>query len=209
MSRRVEINVPGILARPSKPDDWTDRAVTVAHLRGNVRAEKFEHFSGILSRAFFQEKRARALALLCDEYLQEGWKVSLRGHSNGCDVICRALNHVKYGTISTIQLVGAACEASFVNNGLNLHLRIGTVQKVLIHASPDDKALWLARFTHPVLNRIGNGYGSLGFSGPLQVQGEIAHRVRTFWHVGFRHSDYFRANCLEYLIDTMEDVQDD
>lgn len=185
----VEININGILAAPGRSDGWTDRAVTLGHLHMGLREEKFEHFSGVLTRHFWQEKRAVALAGLVNTYFHKGWAVYLRGHSNGCDVICRALKYVD-GHVAGIQLMAAACESSFVENGLNNALVNGRIGKVLLCCSPDDRALWLARMSHSVFNLVGNGYGSLGFTGPLNVQDEIEHRVTTHWFPGYDHGDY-------------------
>lgn len=194
MTRRlpwsVEININGILAFPGRSDGWTDRAVTLGHKQLGMREEKFEHFSGVITRPFWQEKRAIALANLANTYLRGGWTVFLRGHSNGCDVICRAIKHIEHGFIAGIQLIAGACQADFVKNGLNDALLHQRVQKVVLNCSPDDRALWLARASHPVLNFFANGYGSLGFSGPLNVLDAIEHRVHTHWHPGFDHGDY-------------------
>lgn len=192
----VEININGILAFPGRSDGWTDRAVTQGHLHLGMREEKFEHFSGVVTRPFWQEKRAIGLANLANQYLRSGWRVFLRAHSNGCDVVCRSLQHIETGSIAGVHLVAAACEADFRKNGLNHALLYGRVQKAVLECSPDDRALWLARATHPALNMVGNGYGSLGFSGPLNVLDEIEHRVHTNWHPGFDHGDCLVPNQL-------------
>lgn len=186
----VEININGILAAPGRSDGWTDRAVTLGHTHLGVREEKFEHFSGVLTRHIWQEKRAIGLAELANKYLAKGWRVFLRGHSNGCDVICRAIKHIEHGSIAGIQLIAAACQADFGKNGLNDALLHGRVQKAVLCCSSDDRALWLARASHPVLRLFANGYGSLGFSGPLNVLDAIEHRVCTVWRPGFDHGDW-------------------
>lgn len=186
----VEININGILARPGRADGWTDRAVTLGHLYLGTRQEKFEHFSGVLTRHLWQEKRAKGLAELADRYLRRGFAVYLRGHSNGCDVICRCLRFLEHGPIAGVQLIAAACEADFEANGLNLALLDGRLRKAVLCCSPDDRALWLARASHPLLNVFSNGYGSLGFSGPMNVNDAIEHRVTTHWQPGFDHGDW-------------------
>lgn len=191
----VEININGILAFPGRSDGWTDRAVTLGHLHLGLREEKFEHFSGVLTRHIWQEKRAQALADLANRYLRRGWSVWLRGHSNGCDVICRSLRYID-GHIAGAQLIAAACEADFAQNGLNAALTDGHLGKVQMCCSSDDRALWAARATHGLLNIVGNGYGSLGFSGPLNVKDEIEHRVHTHWQPGFDHGDWLQAGQL-------------
>jgi hypothetical protein len=195
----VEINVNGILAFPGRSDGWTDRAVTLGHLYLGMREEKFEHFSGVLTRHVWQEKRALALADLVNRYLDRGWPIFLRGHSNGCDVICRALAYLD-GAVQGLQLIAAACEADFSANGLNRALLRGVVHRVQLCCSPDDRALWLARISHPFLNLFSNGYGSLGFTGPMNVADEIEHRVSTHWRPGFDHGTWLSS---ENLLSTM------
>lgn len=199
--RAVEININGILAAPGRADGWTDRAVTLAHVKYGMRAEKFEHFSGVLTRHIFQERRAVGLATLADRYLAAGFAVYLRGHSNGCDVICRALKYLRHGAIEAIGLIAAAAEPDFARNGLNAALLEGRVSRVVLGCSPDDRALWLARATHPFLNLVGNGYGCLGFCGPLNVDDHIEHRVRTHWRPGYDHGTWFdEPHLLETLL---------
>lgn len=197
---KIEININGILANPGRADGWTDRAVTLAHMKFAVRSEKFEHWSGILTRHIFQERRAVGLADLADRYLASGFRVYLRGHSNGCDVICRALKYLRHGSVEAIQLIAAAAEPDFGVNGLNDALLHGRVSRVVLCCSPDDRALWAARLTHPFLNLVANGYGCLGFCGPMNVDDHIEHRVSTHWRPGFDHGTYLTA---EHLLSTM------
>ena len=193
----VEINVNGILTNPGRSTGWCDYAVTLAHRHHGVRAEKFEHFSGLLTRHIWQDRRARALAALANDYLSFGWVVRMRGHSNGADVICRSLRYLAPGgRIESVQLIAAACPASFERNGLNDALMDGRLARVVLCCSPDDRALWAARITYPLLNLIGNGYGCLGFSGPLNVDDSIEHRVRTVWRPGFDHCDWLTPDNL-------------
>lgn len=195
--RRIcEINVNGILAAPGAAEGWTDRAVTLAHTKLGMHGEKWEHWSGIFTRHFFQERRARGVAALADRYLAAGWEVYLRGHSNGCDVICRSLAYVRHGAISGVQLIAAAAEADFRRNGLNDALLSGRLSRVVLCCSADDRALWAARITYPVLNLVGNGYGSLGFTGPLAVDDSIEHRVRTHWRPGYDHGTWVARDNL-------------
>jgi hypothetical protein len=196
LRRVVEINVNGVLANPGTADGWCDRAVTLAHTKFGIHGEKWEHWSGLLTRHIWQEKRAIGVAALADKYLASGWQVFLRGHSNGCDVICRALPYLRHGAIAGAQLVAAACEADFSKNGLNDALVSGRLSRVVLCCSADDRALWAARITHPLLNLAANGYGSLGFTGPLAVADAIEHRVRTHWRPGFDHGTWLNPENL-------------
>jgi predicted alpha/beta hydrolase family esterase len=159
--------------------------------------EKFEYASGVFTRHFFQLDRARKLAALANSYLARGWKVYLRGHSNGCAVILMALDYITEGYLAGIQLIAAACEADCEAVGVNHAIRTGIVDKVVLCCSASDRALWAARISHPILNVIGNAYGSLGFTGPVNVADEIEHRVRTHWRTSYGHGDWVSAANLQ------------
>lgn len=92
MNRTAYIFVPGILNLPSSATEWTDRAVTWIHTRQACEcAEKFEYLALPLSRRILAERRALQLAALMDRYPADSFRLVVAGHSNGCDVILRAL----------------------------------------------------------------------------------------------------------------------
>ena len=195
----VEINVPGILSWPGHADAWTDRAVTLAHTYFNLHGEKLEYLSGLLTRRIHQQRRAEILAAKIHQYQRKGWNIFLRGHSNGCDVILRALSLV-HGHVEGVQLIAAAAESDCDRNGLNHSLSNGTVGRFVLCCSPNDRALWLARITHHLLNTFSAGYGSLGFTGPKNLHHPTAHRVRTIWAQGFDHGDWVSPDHLAHTM---------
>ena len=92
MNRRAYIFVPGVLNYPGNANDWTDKAVTWIHLRQTCEAaEKFEYMALPLSRRLLAQRRAEQLAALIDRYPVESFSLVLAGHSNGCDLVARAL----------------------------------------------------------------------------------------------------------------------
>lgn len=197
---KVELNINGILALPGKSEGWTDRAVTHAHLDLGMYAEKLENFTGVFTRMLFQEKRARFVARIANKYLERGWSVYLRGHSNGCDIIRRALFHTAR-PIEAAQLIAAAVEPDFERNGFNQLLRDGKVKRLVVCWSPNDKALDLARYSHPILNVFGNAYGILGLIGPQNVAADVQALVTVVANVRFDHSGWVAK---ENLLATME-----
>jgi hypothetical protein len=199
MQRTVEINVPGILSWPGKADSWTDRAVTIAHTKLGIYGEKLEYLSGVLTRSIHQQSRAENLAIRIEEYTRRGFQVFLRGHSNGCDVILRALPMIDHH-VEAVQLIAAAAEADCWENGVNLFLRQGKVGRFIFCCSPNDRALWLARITHNLLSKFSAGYGSLGFTGPRNIAQSTRYRIRTIWAEGFDHGDWVSP---EHLLATM------
>jgi hypothetical protein len=200
VKRAVEINVPGILSWPGKADSWTDRAVTLAHTRLGFYGEKLEYLSGVLTRAVHQDRRAQNLAERIEAYNRRGWTVFLRGHSNGCDVILRALQRID-GHVEGVQLIAAAAEADCDVNRINDFLSRGRVSRFVLCCSPNDKALWLARITHGLLEKFTAGYGSLGFTGPKNLARATRYRVRTIWAEAFDHGDWVSE---EHLLSTMQ-----
>jgi len=196
----VELNINGILTCPGKSEGWTDRAVTHAHLDMDVFAEKLENFTGIFTRMLFQEKRARFVARIANKYLERGWNVYLRGHSNGCDIIRRALSHTA-SPIEAAQLVAPAVEPDFERNGFNRLLREGKVKRLMVCWSPNDRTLRLARHSHAVLNILGNAYGILGLIGPQNVAPDVESRVTAVANVQYDHGDWLAK---ENLLATME-----
>ena len=207
---RVELNIPGVLALPSDAEGWTDRAVTLAHLELGVYAEKLENFSGVLTRMIFQEQRARFVARIANTYLERGWTVYLRGHSNGCDIIRRALFHIprpsrrdestRRASIAAVQLVAPAVEPDFERNGFNQLLDEARVGRVLVCWSRSDRTLRWARLAHPLLNLLGNSFGTMGLTGPRGFQARHADRVLAVENPAFDHNDWLRRENLRETI---------
>jgi pimeloyl-ACP methyl ester carboxylesterase len=199
--KRVFIFVNGILSWPSDADGWTDRAVTWTNIRTETAVgEKYEYICGPLTRRLKQQRRAEGLAKMCRYYAdcvgqdphhthKQKWQINLVGHSNGCDIILRTLallpEHLK---IESVHLIAAACEADFDTNGLNRMLWNNRLHWVEIYTGGQDYALKFAKLTSALLNPFGLGYGSLGLTGPGNVN---HHRVVTNHEPFFGHSSWF------------------
>jgi predicted alpha/beta hydrolase family esterase len=196
---QVELNINGILTLPGKSRGWTDRAVTHAHLDLDMHAEKLENFSGVFTRMLFQRKRARFVARIANKYLDQGCIVYLRGHSNGCDTIRRALSHIT-APIEAVQLVAPEVDSDFERNGFNQLLRDKKVQRLLVCWGPNDRALKVARHFHKFLNVLGNAYGVLGLTGPINVAPDVRPQVTSVANVQFNHGDWLAK---ENLLQTM------
>lgn len=200
----VELNVNGILNWPTDADGWTDRAVTMAHLHLGRHAEKIENFTGVMTRMLRQQRKAELLAKVAFKYLDAGWRVVMRGHSNGCDIIRRAAMGMAANTraarIECAHLIAPAVDADFNRNGFNELLGNGTIKRLVICGSRNDGALKAARITSPLLNLLGNGYGTLGLGGPENVFPAVRARVFTHWNDEFGHSDWLTK---DRLLETM------
>lgn len=202
----VELNVNGILSLPGDADGWTDRAVTMAHLHLGRHAEKIENFTGVFTRMFRQERKAELLAKVAEKYLSAGWRVVLRGHSNGCDIVRRALVVLRENAwvnpykdswrIECAHLIAPAVDADFDLNDFNDLLLFGPLKRLVICGSRNDGALKVARVTAPFLNLLGNEYGTLGLIGPQRMSTHVASRVHLHWNDEFGHSDWLTKERL-------------
>lgn len=189
--------VNGIRTKPGDGKNWNGRAVTHVHcLNGRdlfgpcVVAEKIEYFSLAIARPWGQPARAEKLARTAHRYdLPESgsWKKIAVAHSNGCDVVCDALQNYPALAFDAVHLVCAACEADFGKNGLNTAMRQGRVKKVFVYVAGKDSLLRLASRW---MARTLLGYGTLGLSGPLNVGVDYKSRVTTVREGAWRSYDH-------------------
>lgn len=186
MKKRVYIFVNGIMCRPGDAHGWNGRAVTWIHLNTGDRAEKLEYFCDPIGRAFFQKQRAEKLAELLTKYA--GWEIILVGHSNGTDLILKALALLNWPPIKVVHLVSAACEADFTKNGLSQALMLKDIGSVHVWMSGRDSALHLAKC------ELGRwlGYGTLGIDGPKNVRESVKDLVMPHRWPALDHSDCFK-----------------
>lgn len=199
--RPVYIVVNGILTSPGHADEWTDRAVTWFHNDASVdvHAEKFEYFATALTRRLRQRSHALALGALIRRYA--GRPIYLVGHSNGCDLIARALRETSV-EVRAIHLIAAAVEENFDRNGFNEALARGQLGTVHVYGSANDAVLkWLARPSRWIFGVFGLGYGLLGLLGPVAAY--PAHRVFMHWKHEFGHGTWFSG---EHFAETLSDI---
>lgn len=187
--RRIAIFVPGINQWPNNARNWNWRAATWVNTnRPSLFQDSLYYFCLPISRAFHQWRRARRLAELLKAY--SGWSITLTGHSNGTDIICKALRMLRESRmvkIKRLNLACGACPANFQNNGLNLALSEYRVEKVVVYVAGRDKALKLA---HSWIGKL-LGYGTLGLHGPVNVLEAVKDRTVTERWPRFGHSDCF------------------
>jgi hypothetical protein len=201
MKKRIFIFVNGILNNPGSADNWTDRATVWVHKHTLHGAEKFEYFAGPITRRLFQSKHAKNLAAMIGEFTADPEiEVVLVGHSNGCDLICRALKLLPFETFKSIHLISPACDANFNSNGLNRSLTFDRVESIYVHVSEKDKAMKFAALTGKFLGYFQLGYGTLGLSGPLEVLPNVQERVTCIRYPEFSHSTIFELQNFERLM---------
>ncbi|HSV73447.1 MAG TPA: hypothetical protein VLH79_06785 [Chthonomonadales bacterium] len=196
MHRDVFIFANGILTNPGNARAWTDRAVQWFHNRTDAAADKFEYYSPALLRWVFQRKNAVALAETIAEY--PGARLHLVGHSNGCDLIARAVRMTS-APIASLHLISAALERDFGKNGLGERLARGQIGNVFCLCSRGDKVLtYLARASRVATLGL-LGYGDLGCRGPENAP----HHVWTTWCNTLGHGDWFEPAHFDRTMETI------
>lgn len=196
MMKTVWIYINGILCRPGAASAWNGRAVTWTHRRlgdGHV-AEKFEYMAFAVTRGLFLDHWAAALAGLVRAYW--GHTVNLVGHSNGCELIVRALPKLDGQQLGELHLFAPACEADCRRNGFNGALENGQVGSLHLYRSGRDRALGLARLSQLLCCQVLR-YGTLGLEGPGNLSFIAAAAVYDHVEPDFGHSDWWSEACFE------------
>jgi len=195
--KRIYIFVNGILCNPGNADHWTDRAVTWIHTNTPYRAEKFEYWSNVTTRLLGQERRARTLAKMLSFYPSRDWEVVLVGHSNGCDVVARALRiiHWEEKTGQQFEQVHLYAPAIVPSAGIPILTDIigaGALFKLLIHIGGLDKLLIYQERFGRFLKRLRIPYGAIGGMNPDKLAFLFGvTRARVVSHPAKGHSTYF------------------
>jgi pimeloyl-ACP methyl ester carboxylesterase len=195
----VFIFVNGILTNPGNSRAWTDRAVQYFNNRAatGVVSDKFEYYSPALLRHIFQRGHAIDLAETIAEY--PGARLHLVGHSNGCDLIARAVRMTS-AKITSLHFISAALERDFHKNGLGERIARGQIGHVFCLCSRGDKVLtYLARASRiATLGLL--GYGDLGCRGAASP---VLPQVWHTWRNSLGHSDWFAGENFERTMETI------
>ena len=203
---RFYLYINGILTSPEDRHAWTDRAVTWTESHYGHLADRYEYFSGALTRRLFQSARVRDCSIRLQQY--SGVERVVVGHSNGADIACRLLQEESQPSLElhSLHLIAAAAEADFEKNGLNHALLTGRLGHVYLYCSRNDAALRLAQATQ-IFSFLGLGYGSLGRTGPRNVDPRIADRITITWRDDFGHSTWFTpaefAKTMAAVVETL------
>lgn len=202
---RVIIFVPGIM-HDVEATGWCDRAVMWTSTHTDLIADKMEYASSWWGRRFVLGRLSKDLAQWCLTYAaHDGAEIELCGHSNGTEVIVRAVRELQQASrrirLARIHLIAGAADESFERNGLNLALSLDVVGTVHIYncATPD-KVLKLGRWSRRLFGWLGLGYGALGLNGPQHVAPDVAMRVFTTTVADRTHTNWFDADRFETTI---------
>ena len=110
VNRRAYILVPGIRTRTDDNQawavTWADR-IMQRYKRTMPAASEFRYFVGALSRRMSQQRYARQLAAMIENWYDAGFSIVVVCHSNGADLLSRALD-LTAAHIETAHLIAAA-----------------------------------------------------------------------------------------------------
>ena len=203
--QKVYILIPGIWSNPGDNFAWLDQAEDYIERNfPNSRARQYEYFSPAIFRRIGQQKRAREVASISAKYLDDGYDVALVGHSNGSDIICRALSLLNpCAGISEVHLIAGACEEDFRRNGLNVALASERVRRVFVYSSHSDTALSKYASKSRWFRFLGLGYGLLGLVGPKHALSEFGERITNYREDHLGHCDWLGG---EDFVQTMRRV---
>jgi len=178
--------VNGILTDPSDINGWCDIFEDYYQNEGYA-CTKYEYFSGAITRFFKQGKRVKQLEEIINRTKSPLIYV---GHSNGCELFSRLMKDSKC-VFEAAHLFSPAMQADCNLNGITLGLLTNRVKNVYLYCSRRDIVLrdWASKTSF--LRFLGLGYGTLGYSGPVNVLPQIEHRVYVHWNNRFGHSDWF------------------
>lgn len=185
--RTVIICINGIRTDPGDARGWTDQFVTQINRRtpDGVQVEKFEYACSALFRRLKQRERAENLGRLVNDYLNDGYRVVMIGHSNGCDLIARVLG-MGVRVDSAHLFAAAAFEKDF-----EAAITSKLVRRIHLYGSPDDLALKGASVTSKFLTWFGVGYGSMGLRGQ-EFATKFPQVVKDHSIPGYRHDTWFK-----------------
>lgn len=185
--RTILFVINGIESDPSNLRGWTDNFATSLNVNSPdwVQVEKFEYLVRFWNRWFKQNGLAKELIAKIKYYLEAGYRVVLVGHSNGCDLIVRALKETKVDSIHLF--AAAAWEKDF-----EAAIEAKQVRRIHLYGSPDDFALKTASFTSKFLKVI--SFGKLGY-GSMGLKNTLAEKypdiVKDHSIKGYGHSTWF------------------
>lgn len=193
MKKRIYILINGILKWPGAADNWTDKGVTWIHVNTPYRAEKFEYWSLIFTRRLRQQWRAEQLAALIKDYARH--EIHLVAHSNGADVVIRALRILDMDTrIEDAHLLAPACDTETAMKVLGEYSRANALHAAYIYVGGQDKAMRLAKLSRLIGGLWGLGYGAMGGKSKLDLSLRMAAkniRGGVIERPTYEHSDWF------------------
>lgn len=187
--------IPGIETDATDQFHWSRRLATQIEVSTNAKAEAYQYHVKWYSRWIHQQRNVDSVVRKIKERSPTE-RVHLIGHSNGCDLILRALRALRQvdgmTVVHTLHLYSGATDPDFRSNGLNDALEQNDLFEVHIYCSHDD---WVLKRLAPVSRGLGHwvglGFDNLGYVGPRGVLPSVEDDVTVHLADGFGHGTWF------------------
>ncbi len=184
--RRAYILLPGIHSNPSDWRNWAPRMTTDILMRTHAAADEFRYWTTAVTRGARMAERARYVARLITRYWRSGFEPVVVAHSNGCEIVRRAIP-ITPAIIHSIHLLAAPINPDFEQNGMGAALSRGKIGHIHLYLSKGDSVInSVARWLGWPL-----GYGTLGADGPHNLCDSVADQVTCIWRNPFGHVEWF------------------
>lgn len=188
--RTLYIVIPGIYTSTQKHFDWYVRLAEDIMRRGEgfPVALEYRYNTCAFFRRMQQHKRAQEIANIIESW--DGFNIVLIGHSNGVDLIQRALSIAK-SKVDKVFAFGAATYSDLQITGFYKAFKEGRLNNLFVYASKKDAALKYAANLSNLFSFLGLGYGLLGYYGANNIPETFKNKVENIFKNDFRHNDYF------------------
>lgn len=170
--KTVYILIPGIRTNANIFSLWTHYAVNWINRKTdcNTKAVEFDYHCNILNRFIAQRRRSTELSNLIGGYRNDGYRVIVIAHSNGCALVAMVL--LMNNIIDYAHLISPAAFAKDYSRAF----RQNVIKKVFVYGSDTDGALLISKkstfltsifsFFSTLIGGPSLGYGTLGLDGP-------------------------------------------
>jgi hypothetical protein len=192
--------INGIKNKPGDPRGWTDGAARTVGKILDVQTYKWEYACTATFRWLKQNQRAKDFA---EDVNYWGKPVVIVAHSNGCDVVLKALPLIRV-PILELHLVSGACSEDFAKNGLNQAYGIGKVKSVFVYMAGRDAALnFWAKWSKRLGGWMGLGYDRLGALGPKNHEFDVT----LIYEPTYKHSDWFKGPVFDRFLNYVAGIK--
>jgi len=191
---RAYILLPGIRTQTGDNNNWAPQmASDINILCDSAKADEFRYFTHALFHKVGIDGRAGFVVDLAHRYWVAGYEPVLVGHSDGCEIIRRAIL-AGPAIFKAAHLFAAACDADFQANGFNDALLKGKVDRLHLYVSKGDGVLdKFARNSRRFFSWLGIAYGTLGFDGPQNPSVANVERITVDTRQSFTHGAWFEG----------------
>jgi hypothetical protein len=198
--KTVYFFVHGIMNLPSSGTGWVDGAIRAVAGFG-FAGDAYRYLATPALRWVMQAWRVRQCRIKLQKWIDDDFQPVLVGHSNGCDILLKAIKGVRGLRGAKLHLISGAAEADFKVNGLNEAMKAGRIDTVTVWVAGKDSALevW-APISRALVGWLGLGYKNIGATGPSNVSALVGTRVFQINEPEFGHSTWFEEKHFEETI---------